>query len=101
MMVVSVGITGELKATATLREFELLQQPHATEEPEGSVDGGEGHPLLGTQKPLVHLLRPQVTAFANPLKQGQHPLALGGQTLTAIMKTDPQPMATRGGWQTS
>jgi hypothetical protein len=56
---------------------------------------------LGTQKPLVHLLSTEVTAFANPLKQGQHTLALGGQTLTAIVKTCLQPMATRGGWQTS
>ena len=101
MMVVAVGIAGELKATATLGEFQLLEQAHATEKPEGSVHGGEGHPLLGTQKPLVHLLSTEVTAFANPLKQGQHTLALGGQTLTAVMKTGLQPMATRGGWQTS
>ena len=78
MMVVAVGITGELKTTATLREFQFLKQAHAAEKPEGSVDGGEGHPLLGTQKPLVHLLSTEVTTFPNPLKQGQHPLALGG-----------------------
>ena len=78
MMVVAVGITRELKATATLREFQFLKQAHAAEKPEGSVDGGEGHPLLGTQKPLVHLLSTEVTTFPNPLKQGQHPLALGG-----------------------
>jgi hypothetical protein len=100
-MVVAVGIAGELKATATLGEFQLLEQAHATEKPEGSVHGGKGHPLLGTQQSLVNLLSTEVTAFSNPLKQGQHPLALGGQTLTAVMKTGLQPMATRGGWQTS
>jgi hypothetical protein len=78
MMVVAVGISGELEAPATLGEFQLLEQAHATEKPESSVHGGEGHPLLGTQKPLVHLLSTEVTAFADPLKQGQHTLALGG-----------------------
>jgi hypothetical protein len=101
MMVVAVGISGELKTTAALREFQLLKQAHATEQPEGSVHGGEGYPLLGTQKPLMHLLSTKVTAFPNALKQGQNPLALGGQALTAIVKAGPQPMAARGGWQTS
>jgi hypothetical protein len=100
-MVVAVGIPGQFKAPATLRQFQLLQQAHATKKPQGSVHRGEGHPLLGPQQPLVHLLRTEVTAFPNPLKQGQHALALGGQALAAIMKTGPQAMAARGGWQTS
>jgi len=100
-MVVAVGITGELKAPPPLGKLQLLQQAHPTEQPEGSVNGGKGYPLLGTQKPLVHLLGTQVTPFPNPFKQGQNPLALGRQTLAAIMKTGPQPMATRSRWQTS
>jgi hypothetical protein len=101
MMVVAVRITGELKAPTTFREFQLLQQAHATEKPKGSVHGGEGDPFLGTQKPLVHLFSTQVTAFPNPFKQGQNTLTLGGQPLAAIMKTGSQPVAPRGRWQTS
>jgi hypothetical protein len=44
----------------------------------------------------VHLFSAQVAAFANALKQGQHPLALGRQPLAAIVQAGAQAISTRG-----
>ena len=77
MVMVAVGVASQLEAAPSLRQLQLLQQAHATEQTQGAVHRGQGHTLLGAQQPLVHLFSTQVAAFADPLKQLQHPLTLG------------------------
>jgi hypothetical protein len=90
MVVITVGITGQLVAPATFREFQFLEQAHGTQEPQGAVHGCQGHPLLLGQKPLMHLFGTEVAAGTALLKQGEHPLALGSEPLAAIVEGGAQ-----------
>ena len=99
MVVVAVGITGQLKAASTLGQLEFLEQAHRTEQPQGAVHRGKRHPLLAAQQALVHLFRTEMAALADALKQGQHPLALGRQPLAAIVQAGAKAIPTSGkGW---
>ena len=98
MMVITVGIISQLIASATFRKFQLLKQPHRTEQPQGAVNRGQRHPLLLGQQALVHLLSTEVAADADVLEQGQDSLPLGREALAAIMKTGLQGFAVDQSW---
>ncbi len=85
-----MGITGQLKPPAPLGEFQLLQQTHRAQQPQRAVHRGQRHPLLVAQKTLVHLFGTEVSAFADPLKQGEHPLALGREPLATVVQAGAQ-----------
>ena len=86
MVMVPVGISGQLKAPASLRKLKLLKQPHGTQQTQGAIHGGQGYPLLGPQEPLVNLFSTEMGPLTNALKQGQNPLPLRGEPLTTIME---------------
>lgn len=90
VVMVAVGIAGELKATPPLGQLQFLQQPHRAQQPQGSIHGGQRHPLLTAQQALVHLFGTQMAALTDALKQGQHALALGGQPLATIVEAIAQ-----------
>lgn len=98
---VAVGIASQFEAAAPFRQLEFLKQAHAAEQPQGAIHGGQGHPFLITQEPLMHRLGAEVTALADPLEQGQHPLPLGGEPLAAIVQAGAQTgcaMGSGGRW---
>ena len=92
VMVVAMGITGQLKAASPFGQLQLLQQAHGAEQPQGAIHRGQRNPGLGSQQALMHLLGAEMTALAQALKQPQHPLALGGEPLAAIMQAGPEPI---------
>lgn len=49
VVVIAMGIAGQLKTATTLGQLQLLQQPHGTEQAQGPVDGGQRDPLLIAQ----------------------------------------------------
>ena len=90
MVVMGVGITGQLKTAPPLGQLELLQQPQGTEQPQTAVHGGQRHPPIAAAQTLVHVLSAQMTALAELLEQGQHLLALGGEPLAPLMQAAAQ-----------
>ena len=94
MVVVAVGIAGQLKTAAALGQLELLEQAHRTEQPQGAIHRGQRHPLLAAQQALVHLFRTEMAALADALEQGQHPLPLGREPLTAIVQAGTQAISS-------
>ena len=68
VMMVAMGVASQLEAAPPFRQFQLLQQPHRAEQAQGAIHRGQGHPGLGPQQPLMHLLGAEVTALAQPLK---------------------------------
>ena len=90
MVVMGVGITGQLKTAPPLGQLELLQQPQGTEQPQTAVHGGQRHPAIAAAQTLVHVLSAQMTALAELLEQGQHLLALGGEPLAPLMQAAAQ-----------
>jgi hypothetical protein len=103
MVVIAVVIVaGELETAPTFGQFQLPQQIHRTEQPQGPVDRCQRDPLIASQEPLMHLLGTEVTAFTDALEQGQHPLPLGGQPLAAAMQRAAQSiglqLGCREGW---
>jgi len=90
MVVMGVGITGQLKAAPAIRQLELLQQPQGTEQSQTAVHGGQRHPTIAAEQAVVHVLSTQMTALAELLEQGQHLLALGGEPLAPLMQAAAQ-----------
>ena len=90
MVVVAMGCTGQLKAPASFGQFELLQQSHRTEQPQGSIHRGQGHALIAAQQALMDLFGTEVGPLTDALEQGQHPLALRGQPLPTVMQAGAQ-----------
>jgi hypothetical protein len=90
MVVVAMGCPGQLKAPTALGQLKLLQQSHRTEQPQGAVDRGQRHPLVAAQQPLVNRLGAEMGPLSEALKQGQDPLTLRGQSLTAVMQAGAQ-----------
>ena len=99
MVMVAMGVTGQLKAAPTLGQLQLLQQPHGAQQPQGAVHRGQRYPLLAPEQALVHLFSSQVATFTDALEQGQHTLPLGREPLTAIVQAGAQAIPTSGkGW---
>ena len=90
VVMVAVGIAGQLKAASPLRKLQLLQQAHRAQQAQGAVHRGQRHPLLTAQQALVHLFGTQMAALTDALEQGQHALALGGEPLATIVKAGAQ-----------
>jgi hypothetical protein len=90
MVVMGVGITGQLKAAPSIGQFELLEQPEGTEQPQTAVHGGQRHPAIATEQAVVHVLSAEVSALAELLEQGEHLLALGGEALAPLMEAAAQ-----------
>ena len=98
VVMVPVGLAGQLEATPSLRQLELLQQTHRTEQPQGAVHGGQRDAALAAAQPLMHVLGAEVTAGAYLLEQGQHPLPLGREPLAAVVQAAAQ-TETRSLWR--
>jgi len=96
MVVITTGIAGELEPATTLRQLQLLEQPHGGEQPQGAIHGGQGHPLLVAQQALVHLLGAEMAALTDSLEQGQHTLPLGGEPVPAIVEGGAQSGGVQG-----
>ena len=90
VVVIGMGVAGQLEAAAPFGQFQLLEKAHRTEQPQGAVDGGQRHPLTGTQQALVDFLGTEVAALADAFKQGEDPLALGREPLAAVVEAGAQ-----------
>lgn len=90
VMVIAVGITGQLEATPPFGQFQFPQQLHRTEQPQGAVHGGQRHPFVRTQEALMDFLGAEVTAFTDPLEQREHLLPLGREPLASPMQAGAQ-----------
>jgi len=86
MMVIAMVTRAKLKATSTFRELQLLQKSHLHQKPEGAVNRGEGHPGFRFQQVLMHILRTEMGAGTDPLKQIEHSPTLWGETPTVLVK---------------
>ena len=86
VVITVIVVAGQFKPPTTFRQLELPQQLHRTEQPQGAIHRGQRHPLLGPQQALMDLFGTEVTAFTDPLKQRQHPLPLGGESLSPAMQ---------------
>lgn len=93
VMVIAMAGARQLKPPSSFGELQLLQHPHRAEQAQGAIHGGQRHPRLGSQQPLMHLLGAEMAALPQPLKQGQDALPLGCQPLTAAMQAGPQHLA--------
>lgn len=85
MVVVMLLCGGQLKTATALGQFQLPQQVHGAEQPQGAIHRGQGYLAIGPQQLQVHIFCAQVMAATNALKQIQHPLPLGGESLAAMV----------------
>ena len=93
MVMIAVAGAGELEAPTTLRQLQLLQQPHRAQQPQGAVHRRQRNPPLGAQQPLMHLLGAEMAAFTKPLEQIKDALALRREPLASVVETGPQSSA--------
>ena len=87
MVMITVVITGQLKAAPPFAELEFLQESHISQESQGAIHRGERHFQILLCQLLVHVLGAEMVAATKPFEQFQDPFALGGEPPTVLMQT--------------
>lgn len=79
--------TGQLKSPSSFAQFQFLQKPHVCQQSQGSVDRGQRDLHVQLYQLLMHVLRAEVVATAEPFEQPQNPLPLRRQASTVLMQS--------------
>ena len=86
MVVVAMVCSGELEATSSLTQLQLLKEAHVCEQSQGPVNGRQGDFQLLMGQLLMDVLRAEVTSGSKPFEQIQHTPPLRRQPTAALMQ---------------
>ena len=86
MVVVAMVCSGELEATSSLTQLQLLKEAHVREQSQGPVNGRQGDFQLLMGQLLMDVLRAEVASGSKPFEQIQHTPPLRRQPTAALMQ---------------
>lgn len=86
VVVVAMVRSGELEATSSLTQLQLLKKAHVREQAQGAVHGREGDFHLPMGQLLMDVLRAEVASGSQPFEEIQHSPPLRRQPTATLMQ---------------